>query len=106
LVKHGLKFHFALNDAFFNRYNHSIGTGNKKSKLFIKLLSQNVPEEVSNEDLYKYFDDNFTKLSQTIGPIDKVDLIAEEIISYMHDCIHLPFSHLFESEIINQIRIP
>ena len=106
-LKHGFKFRFFLNDAAFNRFDHSIGTGNKKSQLFISLLSTNIPENAlensSEEELHKYFDSNFEQLKKSIGPIEKVDLIAEEIISYMHDCMHLPFSHVFESEVIHQV---
>ena len=99
LPKHGTKFRFVLNDAMFNRFNHSVGTGNKKNQLIINLLLKDIPKEIledmSDEDLFEKLQKSITE------PIDKVDLIAEEILSYMHDCMHLPFSHLFESEIIH-----
>lgn len=83
----------------FNRFNHSVGTGNKKNQLIINLLLKGIPKEIledmSDEDLFEKLQKSITE------PIDKVDLIAEEILSYMHDCMHLPFSHLFESEIIH-----
>ena len=91
----------------FNRFNHSVGTGNKKNQLIINLLLKDIPKEIledmSDEGLNDAFQSNFQELQKSIKePIDKVDLIAEEILSYMHDCMHLPFSHLFESEIINK----
>ena len=102
LPKHGTKFRFVLNDAMFNRFNHSVGTGNKKNQLIINLLLKDILEHKSDKDLNDAFQSNFQELQKSIKePIDKVDLIAEEILSYMHDCMHLPFSHLFESEIIH-----
>ena len=86
----------------FNRFNHSVGTGNKKNQLIINLLLKDILEHKSDKDLNDAFQSNFQELQKSIKePIDKVDLIAEEILSYMHDCMHLPFSHLFESEIIH-----
>lgn len=102
-AKHGLKFRFVLDDAAFNRFDHSIGTGCKKSQLLISMLSKNIPKDYSGDNYRKFFDDEFKKIQKKIGQIDKTDLIAEEIISYMHDCMHLPFSHLFESAIIKNI---
>lgn len=103
MAKHGVKFRFVLNDAIFNRFNHSVGTGNKKNQLIINLLLKDILEDMSDKNLIDAFQSNFENLQKSIKePIDKVDLIAEEILSYMHDCMHLPFSHLFESEIINK----